>query len=194
MEAYAMSRQAVSIAMLSVIFATGVVTAQGRLAGQPVRLQPATPVPQRLEPIREGRGAFEPFRSRRNSISVYGIVQNHLGELVPRAGTVMVRNLADGAVVREAEVDALAQFSVKGLDPGVYAAELVGPAGSVLATSGAFSAGVGEVIQLAQVIPVAPVSGLLAALGDATSALVSSAASAGVLAVDPGQPVSPPAQ
>jgi hypothetical protein len=70
-------------------------------------------------------------------------------------------------------------------------AELVSDSGNLLATSASFSAGIGEVIQLAPVVPLTPASGLSSMLGNATSGAVSSAASAGIVAVDPGQPASP---
>ena len=74
---------------------------------------------------------------------------------------------------------------------GVYVAELVGDAGAVIATSGSFTAVAGAVIQLPPIVPVAPQGLLSSILGNATSAAISSAASAGILAIDPGQPVSP---
>ena len=180
-------RRSLRLAVLGLCVATGAVTAQGPDRGQLIRLQPVTPTFERLTPIE----AFEGLRHRRHTATVHGIVQNTRGQLVPEAGTVLVRSLTDGTVSAQVEVDRLAQFTIQNLDPGLYTAELVGRSGSVIATSNAFSAGAGEIIQLAPVVPTEPVSGLLSALGQATSSVVTSAASAGIIATNPGQPVTP---
>ncbi|HUE90001.1 MAG TPA: hypothetical protein VMO26_28305 [Vicinamibacterales bacterium] len=185
------ARRSCGLALFGLIVATSIVTAQGPDRGQPIRVRPVTPTPERLTPIREGRGAFESVRPGRSSVTVRGIVQNTQGELVPRAGSVRVRSLVDGTVAGRTDVDRLAQFTIAGLEPGIYTAELVGPSGAIIVTSAAFSAGAGEIIQLAPVVPETPASGIIAALGNATTSVVTSAASAGIIAVDPGQPVSP---
>lgn len=187
---YSHPRQSFRLALLGLFVATSVVTAQGPDRGQPIRLQAVTPTPQRLTPS-QGRGAFEGLRRGRNTATVLGIVHNTLGQLVPAAGTVLVRNLGDGTVAGHAEVDGLAQFRILGLDPGTYTAELVGQSGSIITTSSAFSASSGDIIQLAPVVPIERESALMSALRHATSSIVTSAASAGIIAIDPGQPVSP---
>lgn len=187
---YCDPRGPIRLTVLGFLVATSLVTAQGPEPGQAVRLQPITPRVERLTPVREGSGAFEGLRQDRTTITVRGIVQNTLGHLAPLAGTVLLRSLVDGTVAGEAEVDALAQFSIRGFGPGMYTAELVGHAGSVLATTSAFSADVGEIIHLVPVIPTTR-SGLVSTVETVTSSIVTSAASAGILAVNQGQPVTP---
>jgi len=176
---------------VGVLGAATLATAQGPERAQAIRLQPITPRIERLNPVREGRGAFESLRQDRATITVRGIVQNTLGHLVPLSGTVLVRSLADGSVAGRAEVDALAQFSIRGFEPGIYTAELIGPAGSVLATTNAFSADRGDVIQLVPVIPTAPESGPATTLWTVTSGIVTAAANAGTLLFNLGQPITP---
>jgi hypothetical protein len=145
----------------------------------------------RLEPITDSAGAFAGLRSSVKGATIYGIVQNQLGLLLPNAGLVLVRNLRDGGVVAESRVDELAQFAVRGFAPGLYTAELVDVSGGIIATTGSFSAEDGQVIQLAPVIPVSPAGWLSTVVGNATSSAVSSAAGAGVMALDSGEPISP---
>jgi hypothetical protein len=142
-------------------------------------------------PILDEVGSFAALRGSARYAEVIGIVQNQSGTLVPNAGLIRIRSLHTGALAATTQVNELAQFSVRSLVPGLYVAELVGSAGSVLASTPAFSAGAGEVIQVAQTIPVVPVQGLARALRSATSATLSSAAAAGILAVAPGVSVTP---
>ncbi|MBA3272114.1 MAG: hypothetical protein H0T71_16540 [Acidobacteria bacterium] len=158
--------------------------------GRALDAQPITVERFRLNPIVEPvetRG----IRASTKGATIYGIIQNQLGAIVPDSGDVRVRDLYDGRVVAETEVNNVAQFVVRGVAAGVYVAELVGDAGAVIATSGSFTAVAGAVIQLPPIVPVAPQGLLPSILGNATSAAISSAASAGILAIDPGQPVSP---
>jgi hypothetical protein len=141
-------------------------------------------------PITDAVGSFSPLRSNANTINVFGIVQNHMGVLVPSAGVVVVRELLTGRVVGTTEVNELAQFSFRSLPPGLYTAELVGRSGGIIASTPAFSAAIGEVIQLSQTIPAIPLQGFARAAASATSSALSSAASTGVLAITPGVAVS----
>ena len=125
------------------------------------------------------------------SIDVLGIVQDHRGLPVPNAGTVLVRELQTGAVAGRTEVNALAQFNLRGLPPGLYTAELVTPSGTVIASTPAFAATAGQVVQISQTIPSPPVQAFSQMLRTATSAVLSSAASSGVLALRPGAPITP---
>ena len=68
---------------------------------------------------------------------------------------------------------------------------LIGGSGRVLASSPAFTAAAGEVIQISQTIPVLPVQGLGRFVSSATSSALSTAASSGILAVAEGVPVTP---
>jgi hypothetical protein len=123
-------------------------------------------------------------------VDVFGIVQSHAGVPVPNAGLVVVRELTTGAIAGATQVNELAQFSLRGLPPGLYVAELV-QAGAVVASTPAFSAAPGQVIQVSHTIPAPPASALLRATRSATAVAISAAASSGVLAISPGLPVSP---
>jgi hypothetical protein len=177
--------------MVGMVAAAGLVAAQAPDRRQAVRLQPVSPRIERLDPVRDGRGAFEPLRERRTTVTVRGIVQNTLGHLMPLAGTVLIRSLADGTVAGRAEVDALAQFSTSGFGPGTYTGELVGPGGAVLATTGAFSAHAGEIVQLVPVVPTTSRLGGSSTWETSTAAIVGAAAGSGILAYSKGQPVTP---
>jgi hypothetical protein len=179
------------------------------IAAQPAAAQQSLPIQEAIRgllqrsgaPIRGERilavpldgtaGAFGPSRAGVARATIHGIVQNHLGELVPQAGDVLLRSIADGRVVATVAVDSLAQFTVFDFEPGFYTAQLVDRSGDVLATTGAFTAGSGEVIELATVVPAAPLTNVASLATNVTQSVVSSAASAGVLAVDPGTPISP---
>src|SRR4029079_9245924 len=122
---------------------------------------------------------------------VIGSVQNYLGALVPNAGDVVIRSLTDGNVVAHTRADQFAQFLIRGVDPGVYTAQLVSDTGATLATTGAFSAGPGETVGVALTIPNSALANVAAIFANSTSSVVNSAASGGVLAVKAGEPVSP---
>ncbi|MGE0039661.1 MAG: hypothetical protein AB7V01_00620 [Vicinamibacterales bacterium] len=197
-----MRGQALRHAVMHLAAATLLVCAQGAAAQQPIGPGPATAQPVRMAPIQLGRidsapildteGAFMPLRGSSRGMNIYGIVQNQLGVMVPNAGTVVIRDILTGRVVAQTQVNNLAQFTFQGLEPGLYTAELVNNVGgAVIASSPAFSAAAGEVIQIAQTIPTVPLTGLARFASSATSSAVTSAASSGVLAVTPGAPVSP---
>jgi hypothetical protein len=184
-----------TLRLLVIVLATGqMVSAQGRQLGTPILGQPVRVNPIRL-PLRDdvSRGAFVPNRGGRAAV-LHGIVQNHTGELVPRAGVVQLRSLITGQIVGKADVDAMATFVVRGFEAGSYMAELLNASGSTIAASESFTAETGEVVTIAAIIPADPVFGvaqLLNTSSAATAAVVNSAVSAGVLAVDSGVPVSP---
>lgn len=152
----------------------------------------------RPAPIRVGRLVSAPvlddvgsFTAVPDSVNIIGLVQNDVGVLVPNAGTVIIRELEQGTVAGRATVNAVARFTLGGLPPGMYTSELVSPAGAVLATTPAFSASRGEVVQIAHTIPSPPVRGFMKGVASATSAALAIAASSGVLALTPGAPVTP---
>jgi hypothetical protein len=184
-----------TLRLLVIVLATGqMVSAQGRQLGTPILGQPVRVNPIGL-PLRDdvSRGAFTPNRGSRAAV-LHGIVQNHAGALVPLAGVVQLRSLVTGHVVGKAAVDSMATFVVRGFDAGSYTAELLDAMGSTIAASESFTAETGEVVTIAAIIPADPVFGvaqLLNTSSAATAAVVNSAVSAGVLAVDPGVPVSP---
>jgi hypothetical protein len=143
------------------------------------------------EPILNEVGSFTPLPPSPHSASIFGIVQTQVGVLVPKAGKIIIRDLRTGAAVARAEVNDLAQFTVRGLAPGTYTTELMNSAGALIASSPGFYAAAGEVVHVSQTIHVLPLDGFARVLSSATSSALSAAASSGVLAVAPGAPASP---
>lgn len=141
-------------------------------------------------PVMNATGSFSPLRGS-SGVSVFGIVQNHTGALVPNAGVVAIRELLTGKVVGTVQVNDLAQFSMHSLPPGLYTAELTGSSGMVIASTPAFSAAMGQVIQLSQTIPMLPIGGFARVTASATNSVLTAAASSGVTAITAGVPVSP---
>lgn len=182
-----------ALVVAALVVTHAIVGAQVRIPTNAQRVRSAPIQVARLvtaRPIHSGVGAFTAMSSVRGT-TIFGIVQNHVGVLVPSAGVVLIRELVTGNVVARTTVDELAQFSFQGLPSGLYSAELVGGNGTVLASSPAFNAAVGEVIQISQTIQTLPVQGLGQFASSATSSALSTAASSGVLAVTEGVPVSP---
>jgi hypothetical protein len=179
------------------------------VASQPAAAQPSDAIQEairglrvtQVSPIRGERILAEPLELTAGALgamaagaarpAVFGIVLNHLGALLPNAGTVLIRSISNGSIVADVQVDARAQFTARGFEPGLYTAQLVDRGGNILASSGAFTAGIGEVIQLATIVPAAPVSNIPSMLSNTTQSVISSASSAGVLALDSGTPISP---
>jgi hypothetical protein len=150
------------------------------------------PISERINiaPLTEGTGAFSAPPGVTSS-RIFGIVINELGVIVPSAGVVVVRSLGNGKVIGQTPVDNLGQFSMRGVDPGLYAAELVDSGGTVVTSSPSFTVGIGEIVQLTPVVPQNSIGGLASILGNSTSSTINSAANAGVVAVVTGVPVSP---
>lgn len=173
----------------SVAFAQGPGPIQERILGQRIEVPP---INERINisPITDGVGAFSatPGVSRSR---IFGVVINELGLIVPSAGYVIVRSLKDGKVTGQTQVDPLGQFNLPGVDPGLYAAELVNQSGSLLTTTPSFAVGAGEIVQLTPVVSDASLDGFASLLGNSTAEAVNSAVNAGVLAVDPRAPISP---
>ena len=162
---------------------------QERILGQRIAV-PAINERINISPITEGIGAFSAPPAASTS-RIFGIVINELGLIVPSAGFVIVRSLRDGKVIGQTQVDTLGQFNLPGVDPGLYAAELVNQAGSVLTSSPSFTVGIGEIVQLTPVVSQSSIGGLASLIGSSTSGAVNSAVSAGVLAVETPAPISP---
>ena len=180
--------------MIAVLGGVGaVINAQSpdSIAARHVRQAPIQVARRVSAPVMDRVGAFSPLPRSSGGAEVFGIVQDTAGALVPNAGTVIVRELLGGIVAATTPVNEAAQFSMRSIPPGLYTAELVGPTGSVIASTAAFSADAGEVIQISQTIPRAPTAGFARAISSVTSAALSMAAGAGVRAVAPGAPVTP---
>jgi hypothetical protein len=143
------------------------------------------------EPVMTAVGSFIPLRPSTRLASIIGFVQTHMGVPVPNAGEVIIRDVRTGRSVGTAHVNHLARFDVRSVPPGLYTAELIAPSGSVLTSTAAFTANAGEVIQLAQTIPVARAQGFSRIVSTATSAALTTAASSGVLAVGRGANITP---
>jgi hypothetical protein len=173
----------------SVAFAQGPGPIQERILGQRIDV-PAINERINIAPITDGIGAFT-ARPHASSSRIFGVVINEMGLVVPSAGFVIVRSLKDGKVTGQTQVDPLGQFSLPGIDPGIYAAELVNQSGTVITTSPSFTVGLGEIVQLTPVVPEHSLGAWSTLVGNSTAGAVNSAVSAGVLAIDTAAPISP---
>jgi hypothetical protein len=188
-----MTRRQYRVATLVGVLIAGVYALAGAQGQESVAARHVRSAPIRVgrlvsAPILDAVGSFTPLP---DSVNIIGLVQNEMGVLVPNAGTVVIRELQNGTVAGRAVVNHLARFGVGGLPTGLYSAELISPSGAVLATTPAFSASRGEIVQIAHTVPVSRRRGFAAGLASATSAALTVAASSGVLAIIPGAPVTP---
>lgn len=169
---------------------TGTTPIDERILGQRVTVPP---ISERITvtPLEDGPGAFSATPSSGAS-RIFGVVINELGLIVPAAGFVLIRSLRDGKVMGRTQVDQYGQFSMPGVDPGLYSAELVNGAGGVITSSPAFTVGVGEIVQLTPVVSSSSIGGLASLVGNSTAGAVNSAVNAGVSALATPACVSPP--
>jgi hypothetical protein len=101
-----------------------------------------------------------------------------------------LRDLRTGHMLRSAVADLDGTFSFLPVVPGTYVVELTLDDGSIAAVSEAATVGAGETVRV--VVRLSARSRSFAWwFGAATATALAQAASLGVLAVDPGQPVSP---
>ena len=185
-------RVPLAVAVVSVL-AVPVAVAQQPLQEQILgRRIPVPPIAERIDvrPIEDQVGSFSGLKSP-HATRIYGVVINELGVVLPAAGTVIIRSLADGRAVAQTKVDALGQFSIREIDSGMYIAELVNASGSILTSSPAFTVGVGQVVQLTPVVSQHTFGGLAQFLSSGTTSAVNSAITASILTVAPLPPVSP---
>lgn len=149
------------------------------------RLVKVPPISARvtITPVDDQPGAFSTVAGGGMS-RIYGIVINELGVVVPDSGQVVVRSLATGRVVAQGQVDSLGQFSIPGLDPGMYSAQLMNSAGGVVTSSPAFTVGIGEVVQLTPVVSSSSIGGIAQVLGSATGGASGAASSATAAALE----------
>jgi hypothetical protein len=180
---------AVILLVGGVAFAQGPGPIQERILGQRIDVPP---INERINisPITDGVGAFSAPPGISSS-RIFGVVINELGLIVPSAGYVIVRSLKNGSVTGQTQVDHLGQFSLPGVDPGLYAAELVNQSGTILTTSPSFTVGVGEIVQLTPVVSDTSLGGFGSLVGNSTAGAVDSAVNAGVLAINTPAPISP---
>ena len=162
---------------------------QERILG---RLITVPALSQRVEVrrIENGVGAFSGLR-RTAATRIFGIVINEHGLVLPSAGVVLIRSIRDGRAVAHSDVDAQGRFDIRGVDSGLYTAELHNSAGSVLTASPAFTIGAGEVVQLTPVLAQTSFAGLTQFLSSGTASAINSAVAAGVMTVAPLPNVSP---
>lgn len=180
------------------VLAGGTLIAQTRSGSGPIEERilgeryTVPPISERItvSPIEEGPGAFAPAPASGSS-RIFGVVINDLGLIVPSAGFVIVRNLRDGKVIGQVQVDQLGQFTMPGVGPGLYSAELVNSTGGVITASPSFTVGVGEIVQLTPVVANNSIGGLASLIGNSTAGAVNSAVSGGVIALQTPAPLSP---
>jgi hypothetical protein len=185
-----LARPAVGLLLVgSVVFAQGTSPIQERILGHRIEVPP---INERINiaPITEGVGAFSATPTARSS-RIFGVVINELGVIVPSAGFVIVRSLQSGKVIGQIQVDPLGQFNLPGIDPGLYAAELVDASGVIITSTPSFIVGIGEIVQLTPVVTENSLGGLASLVGSSSAGAVNSAVSAGVLAIETPAPISP---
>lgn len=182
------------LTLVTTLLSVGVVVnaqVPATVAARHVRSVPIQVARRVGDPLMDAVGSFSPLKTASRVVSVSGFVQTHMGVPVPNAGQVIIRDVRTGRSTGTAHVNHLARFDVRSLPPGLYTAELIGPSGRVLASTAAFTANAGDVIQLAQTIPVAQAQRFSRLVSTATSAALTTAASSGVLAVGPGANITP---
>jgi len=183
----------IEVALILALAAGGSLVAQGpideRIRGHVLDVPPLS---ERIsvKPIEDAEGAFLGLKPAAIT-RIDGVVINELGVVLPAAGVVIIRSLQDGRLVAKTPVDSLGQFSIRGLDPGLYVAELVGLNETILAATPAFNLGIAQVVQLTAVVPHSSLGGLAYLVGNGTAGALNSAVSSGILAIEPGVPVSP---
>jgi len=180
---------AAASAVLIATQAFGQAPIQERILGRRIAVPP---ISERIEvkPIEDEQGSFSAVKSGGAS-RIYGVVINELGVVLPSSGILLIRSVRDGRPIAQTPVDPLGQFSLRGIDPGLYTAELVNSSGAILTTSPSFTVGLGEAVQLTPVLSQSSIGGLAQILGSSTASAVNSAASAGILAVAPLPPATP---
>lgn len=137
-----------------------------------------------LPAVEEGAGAFGASTN-----AIIGTARGAGRGPLPEA-QVQLRDLRTGQVVERVTADADGRFAFRSLEPSTYLVEMTLADGSVVALSEAVTIGSGEIIQtLVQLASRSRTFGWW--LGSTTSSVLSSAASLGVLAVEPGAPASP---
>jgi hypothetical protein len=162
---------------------------QERVVGRRIQVPP---IAERIEirPIEHEVGSFQGLKPQPpNRIS--GIVITDLGDVLPNAGTVIIRSLTSGQAVATAIVDGQGQFAVREVEPGVYTAVLVNDGGDILTSSAAFTVGVDQLVRITAVVPRRSPRGFAHYLTSATTAAVLAAVGAGILTVAPPPPTSP---
>ena len=135
--------------------------------------------------------AREGVRVAASSAKVTGVAWNATNEPIPDAG-VRLRNVVTGRVVSTAVTDKTGQFAFSGVEPGTYLLELLGDNGKLLMVGQTFAVGAGEkVATFIRLTAKAPwFDGFFR---NAASAVVATAAGAGVTAVAPdAKPCSSP--
>jgi hypothetical protein len=101
-----------------------------------------------------------------------------------------LRDLRSGRIVERGVADAEGRFAFRSVEPGTYIVEMTLTDGSVVALSEAVTIGSGEIVQTLVQLPARSRSfGWW--LGSTTTSALSSAASLGILTVEPGAQVSP---
>lgn len=137
-----------------------------------------------LPALGEGSGAFAASTN-----AIIGTVRSADRRPIPEA-SLRLRHLGSGRVVQETISSAEGQFAFRGIEPGTYVVELTTDDGTVVALSEAITVGSGEVVQtLVQVAARTRTFGWW--FGSATASALGTAASLGLLTIEPGAPVSP---
>lgn len=182
-------RTASRIGLVAALLQATALNAQGPIKGSPAQLKPVDSGRIVGQPLEDTPGAFLGLRRDSSATRVVGTVVTSQGLIVGAAGLVMLRNLTTGRIVGQVQVDQLGQFGLAGFEPGIYVAEVVDATGSIIATSPAFTVGLSELVQIAPIIPANPLTSFAYWASNSAATAISSATSAGVIAVDEGTDV-----
>ena len=137
--------------------------------------------PQARLDARAGRGGA----SLRHATTVIGSAWNQDNTPIP-AARVQLRNLDDGKVVATTVADAAGKFTFAEIEPGTYAAELVGADGKIITVGQAFVIAQGETV--ATFVRIGSKAPWFAGFfNNAALAVAAAAASQGVTALAPVQ-------
>jgi hypothetical protein len=184
-------RQAARIGVMLAMVQAQTIEAQGPIVGSPRQSRPVETGRILGQPIEDKAGSFMALRRETGVTRVIGTVLTTQGLIVPAAGIVLLRSLTTGKVVGQVKVDQLGQFGLAGFEPGLYVAEVIDAAGSIIATSPSFAVGFSEVVSVAPIIPANPLTSFAYWATNSTATAVNSATSAGIIATDSGNDKSP---
>ena len=114
---------------------------------------------------------------------------------MPRA-SVRLRDMRTGKIADSKRADEAGRFAFRGVDPGNYVVELLSDRDNVLAASRMISVNAGDSATTLVKLPTEgrSLAGFLAHQAPIAAIVIGSAAAAGVLAVRPGNCVSPPCE
>ena len=165
--------------------------AQGPITQRPYSLQPLPSGRIEVRPFDDTTGAFAGLRRTGLGARVGGTVLTSDGLPAGSVGSVLLRSLVSGRTGDPIPLDPQGQFTLSGVQPGLYVADVVDPGGSLLTSSSAFTVAAGESATIWPVIPARPLSSFAYWTSNSISNALNAAANAGILAGDPPPDATP---